>query len=311
MLEQNAPTFEILNSLGIFITNVCNRHCEFCFLRPGYPRELYLSDEDLAAFCDWAARNHLYMSNLLGGEPTLHPNFVRVVQTVHKVVPRIAIVSNLLCAPDKLEGFRDTALLANADSLDQYTEEELALFQRNLEAVSQMNCNVDLACTIWRLDQSVVHLLDYCDRFKVRFVRLDLARPSRARRNRCVRTEQIAEFKPKLLGLARELVGRGIRIGFDCPFPEGYFSAEEIRELRPVRLQLLRAGAVGTCPSMIVNADLTIRACPHAVVLERRLPTFGSFEELGHAVIVEKRARLQAQGLDESRFCYCEAERYL
>ena len=58
------------NRIGLLITNVCNRKCEFCFQAHGYPQELHITDEDFEAFCAWSKQHDVRAFSVAGGELT-------------------------------------------------------------------------------------------------------------------------------------------------------------------------------------------------------------------------------------------------
>jgi MoaA/NifB/PqqE/SkfB family radical SAM enzyme len=298
--------------LGLYLTNACNRHCEFCFRRHDYPQRAMISLEDVDIFFAWAERERLDFVSLAGGEPTMHPDFVACAERLKRLRlnPRLRIISNLLCDEAKLEAFRGVTILANADSLDQYSEEELQTFRRNLKVVSGRDNCVTLSYTIWRLDQPEEHLFRYCEEFGIARVRLDLARASILRRNRHVSWAQAATFKGKLLGVARRLRARGIVVQFDCPLPEGFISLAELEELRPEKYSIVDP-EVHLCDAIYVNPDLTIAGCPHQRLIEQRLDTFSSFEDLMGAFFGAKAARLLHKAVDKTGPVLCEAERFL
>lgn len=294
-----------MSNIGLLLTNVCNRACQFCFQAHGKPQPLFISDEDFASFLSWVVAHDIRIVTLAGGEPTLHPNFVGIVSALKERMEGVRVITNLLCGePEALHG---TTVLANADSLDQYSHAALDLFQHNLGVVAPRS-SVVLAFTVWRQDQPADHLLEYCERFNVRHVRLDFARPSMVKDNQCIRFEELELFKPTLLSVARRLRAQAVELQFDCPIPVGFFTDAELSELSPKMLRSINPARPTPCSAVYVNPDLSIASCPYPRILDDLLPSFEDMDDLLEAVAFAKTYALQSAG-DLSRLAYCEAER--
>lgn len=299
--------------LGLYLTNTCNRSCSFCFKKHGHPRPLQISKEDLEIFCDWANRNDVDEVTVAGGEPTTHPDFVshiRMIQTRIFLSTPLKIITNLLCDEEKLEPLVGTLLLVNTDSLDQYSPPDLERLRKNLKAVASQHNWITLSYTIWRLDQPEDHLLSHCEEFGIKAVRLDLSRASILKRNRHVTLSTLGPFKEKLLALAGKLVDRGVKLTFDCPLPHDMFTEQELHRIK-IGAYYRMDPYSHMCEHLYANPDLTISACPHQLLLERRLDTFSSYPELHNTVMGIKKRKLMEEGIDQTGPCLCEAERFL
>lgn len=303
-----------IRPLGVIFTNACNRRCAYCFREHGYPRARFMSPADFEAMRAWAVANEVKSFKLAGGEPTQHPDFLAMTESLHELIDERAhfhIISNLLCDASKLAAFRRACVLVNTDSPDQYSADELALLMRGLEVVAAQDNVLTLSFTIWRPDQPDAHLFEYCRRFGISQVRVDLSRPSKLRRNRAITTSEVYGYKDKLLDLARRLRAQNVFVHFDCPLPIDLFTKEELDEIRPGRLRLVDREHVAICECFYVNPDLSTCACPHQLLLERPLTSFEGYSEYLRAVMDAKVAKIEIDSLHPRGFFYCEAERFL
>lgn len=300
-------------SLGLYLTNTCNRSCAFCFKKHSHPRPLQITTEDLNVFCSWAEQNDVESVIVAGGEPTTHPDFVSHVKTIRERIDLsmpLRVITNLLCDEEKLEAFTKTLMLVNADSLDQYKPSDLERFRRNLKIVSGQQNLISLSFTLWRLDQPEDYLLDYCEEFGLTSVRLDLSRASILKRNQHVTIAQLPAFKEKLLTVMRKLAARNIKAHIDCPLPDGTFTPEELAECKIKKCQSMDP-LTHVCDAVYINPDLTISACPHQLLIDQRLDTFADYHQLRAAARHWKREKLKGPGVDLKKACLCEAERFL
>lgn len=304
------PTDFDCHWLGVYLTNTCNGSCAFCFKRHGHPRPLRMTEEAAATFAAWADRNNVDTITVAGGEPTTHPDFVARIAGFRKgiyLVDPIRIISNLLCDEDKLEGLRGTRVLANANALETRDRDR---FLSNLKALYG-RCGMALSFTLYSVDQPEDSLLECVEKLGIKNVRLDLARASiLSTKNRHVTMEGLGALKPKFLALALKLCEMGVEINFDCPLPSDFLSPEELRQIRPHGFKPMDPSA-HICDHLYVNPDLSISACPHQIILDRRLDSFATFRELREAVDLAKLAKLAEEGVDRERACLCEAERFI
>lgn len=77
---------------NISITTACNRDCSYCFARSPAPRNMTIPEFERSL--DFVQRSGMDQVRLLGGEPTLHPDFPRFVDSVLSRGLRLLIFSN-------------------------------------------------------------------------------------------------------------------------------------------------------------------------------------------------------------------------
>lgn len=85
--------FETQMRLYINITNRCNVSCPFCCQYSSPQRNCYMSFETLQSIVD---RHEKFEVQFEGGEPTIHPDFIKMVNYCmnHKECGRVVIQSN-------------------------------------------------------------------------------------------------------------------------------------------------------------------------------------------------------------------------
>ena len=71
-------------SIVVRITNFCNNHCEHCCFECGPECDLFMSPDIMelinTRFAD--TKDVCYWFNVMGGEPTLHPNYENLIETL-------------------------------------------------------------------------------------------------------------------------------------------------------------------------------------------------------------------------------------
>jgi|GEM_PF-998864 len=82
--------------LRISITNVCNQSCPFCFASTEMKTNnvKFISLTDIKTICKLSKKAGFKNAQLLGGEPTIHPQFSQLLELVLKTFYSIRIFSN-------------------------------------------------------------------------------------------------------------------------------------------------------------------------------------------------------------------------
>lgn len=89
------PPGHNLTSVDVYVTSQCNRRCTYCFL----PSDFFASGLRMSvdAFSDvvtWCVRNGIDEITLLGGEPSLHPSFPKMVSLANDHGLKVRVVTN-------------------------------------------------------------------------------------------------------------------------------------------------------------------------------------------------------------------------
>ncbi len=293
----------------LLITGYCNRSCVYCFetgtLGSRAKAKLEISESDFESLCNWSAKNNVRGMCLVGGEPTLHSNFESIVERFLGMGMNLVLISNLICKPTKLDVLHDdrVKVLVNASQEDENTEKLRGRFESNLEKLAATNRKLVLSYTLFELDQDFQYVLDYAQRFDIREVRLDVARPTLHAKTRCVMARELPAFKPKMLEIIDACEQHGLDLRFDCFFPPSHFSAEEIKRYR-LRDKGLRTDP--NCNFVVINPDLTIGTCPHYHLIDRKVTEYENPRELTRDVVAHVAAKRRLRNLG-----YCAAEDYM
>jgi hypothetical protein len=222
---------------NISITTACNRDCAFCFAGvkengPGQPGE-HMPLPVFAAALDFLERSGIPEVRLLGGEPTLHPDFGRIVDMVVSRGLSLVLFSGGLIPESALVKLESlpvfaTSLLLNAAAplpgrpLEPFRLEEVC---RRLGARVMLGVTIDSPAI--RLEP----ILDAIERHGLRrSVRLGLAQPSPLAANTYLHPRHYPEVGRRVAEFAVRARERSIGLEFDCGwvpcmFPEGALAA--------------------------------------------------------------------------------------
>ncbi len=218
---------------NISITLACNRDCAFCFARaaaavaPGPSSHMPL--QRFEAALDFLARSGIPEARLLGGEPTLHPGFGRMVDMVAARGASLVLFSGgvvpeaVLKRLESLPASSVSVLINTRPPLEGRPLEPARLDEvcRRLGARAMLGVTIDSPSI--RLDP----LADVIDAYGLhRRVRLGLAQPSAGNGHAYLHPRHYAEVGRRVAGFAGVARARGIGLEFDCGwvpcmFPDG------------------------------------------------------------------------------------------
>ena len=236
---------------NLCITSVCNQRCEYCFARNG-PVEDEVSfmpwDRFIAAL-DLLQRSAVMEARLLGGEPTLHPEFPRMVAEIVSRGMKPLVFTNGR-APEPalraMEANRDsiTALL-NVNFSEDLSAPDVSSQQTFLRRLRDRVC---LSVSIYtpRM-QSLLPLVALIDTYGLaRSVRLGLAHGQIGGSNHWLRPKQYHLAAPVICEFVVRARASGIHVSFDCGFVPCMFPDESMAMLREMGIQIR-----GTCEPVL------------------------------------------------------------
>jgi hypothetical protein len=193
---------------------------------------------------------------LLGGEPTLHPQFVELVALARARKKKITVFSNGLI-PERalscLEAIPATecAVLVNVNEPTCNGKEAHA---RRLVTLQRLKARALLGFNIYRGNFHLEFLLPIIAAAGCQpAIRLGVAHPCLAGVNEYVRPSQYAYISEQIVRFARQAADAGVRLEFDCGFVRCMFSDADVQ-----MLQTLGADIGWRC-NPILDIDLADR----------------------------------------------------
>jgi sulfatase maturation enzyme AslB (radical SAM superfamily) len=260
--------------MNILLTNTCSRRCAYCFaqervtLQSGKPAlraaPPHIAFDDFGAALTFAKTGPPEVG-ILGGEPSLHPRFVDLLEAAWEAGLHTKIFSNGMWRPDDLETlasrefpgprgprFHVVMNMNEPDRTPAHEQEAQALL---LERLGE---RVTLSFNISRIDFDPRFLVDAILKYRIRrHIRLGVAQPLAEIENEHVPVADYPKLAPTLLALAEQCDAHDIQLGFDCGFTLCMFTPEQ-------HGQLLLTGARfrASCgPTLDIGTDLSAWAC--------------------------------------------------
>ena len=228
---------------NIVVSNICNLNCAYCFadshMRQSRDLEIkpFIQMETFERHLDILDKLNVSQIRLIGGEPTLHPQFPMLVETALKRGKPVLIFSNGLMPTKVVDTLEKTdpktcTVLVNmstAHGVQGLNQEHL---ERRSWVIQQLGARILLGFNI----SDPIFTLD--DLFEVirnsdcqRSVRVGLAQPVLNGNNHYLRPKYYPKVGRSIADSAIRGFELGIALEFDCGFVRCMFSDEEIKIL--------------------------------------------------------------------------------
>jgi radical SAM protein with 4Fe4S-binding SPASM domain len=270
---------------NILLTNYCNRSCPYCFAKekvgkPGKYNDcgkLNITLENVDYIIKFLKRSKHPFFSILGGEPTLHPQFTQIVDRALENDFIIRLFSNGLMSREK----RKYLFRHNIDMILNINEpnETSVSHQKKLEDLyDNLGPNIHPGFNIYRENFDFSFIFELIERYHMpREIRLGISEPIVSQANKFIAPEQYRKIGKKLVILAEEASRRNIKLNFDCGFVLCMFSKADIGKLvySNVDLQFVCG------PTIDIDPELNVWHCfPLSTIKNKKLKDFKDLKAL-------------------------------
>ncbi len=203
--------------VNVSIISKCNNNCKYCFQQDSYHQlNMMLNYSDIEDILLWSKGSSRIA--YLGGEPTLHPEILRILKRTREEY-RVTVFSNILTDTKLLDQILsqcpDISWLVNTTTRDELKD----LFDENIKLFNKHNVKMSIGITLMMDSEYDMRSIENMVRIGkmypdiVDHYRLGLATPFHKNK-----VELLCYDEPvlKFCELAKKETP-SIRIGFDCP----------------------------------------------------------------------------------------------
>ena len=220
---------------NLSITTACNKQCRYCFARSALKKHRvkaeHMSLEIFQQALNFLERSEIEQVRLLGGEPTLHPQFPHLVEHVIERGLRLLVFSNGLMPEDAIcclekTSPEQTTVLVNVQHPDASDVEEQ---ERQFEVFRRLGTRVIPGLNIDTPAIQLDFLVELIEQHQLaRTVRLGLAHPVLSETNHFLAPRYYETVARKIVELGLLAKYEGIYLEFDCGFVPCMFSPEDL-----------------------------------------------------------------------------------
>ena len=210
---------------NLIATYQCHNQCAYCFVDSSEhgPNLTPSSLEKLMPFIRSIGREGL---NIVGGEPTLNPDFIPILKILLDEGLEITVFTNGKLEDDLIRQLQNLNIGEFSFCVNR-TDPELTPEIRRFYL--KLGFRIQLSLTLYKTNQPIDHLLDEISQYKLnRYVRVGIALPAGSnKKNDYLRPEDYVITSNRLFDFIHRGVQRGIQISFDCGFPYCFFNEEQ------------------------------------------------------------------------------------
>lgn len=244
------------------ITTLCNKRCAYCFASDTQIKsgKTSFDRKTFVRALNYLERSGLKQVRLLGGEPTLHPDFILfanmaidrgfdIMLFTNGLMPE-NVLNYLTSIPEK----RLSILLNTIHPLENNTKG----IRLQKQVMEKLGPDIIAGVNIYNTEQELDYLLDYIIRYDLRKeIRMGLAHPVLSRKNVFLHPKEYKKTGYTIALFKLEAKRFGVTLGFDCGFVPCMFPDEYFKLLTG---ELKKAG---TCCHPIIDllGDGSFIAC--------------------------------------------------
>jgi len=271
---------------NIILNGNCNRKCLYCFSNLADKKDKQMSLDNLTLICDFLERSKKRKINILGGEPTLHPQFDLFLEYLVSRGFVIHVFSNgmiphsTLKAIETLISHRQLTqqrlkFIINVNEERYRTQKENRMQNRTFQRLHDLST---LSFNIFETDCRLDFLKDLIIKKElIHEIRLGLAAPIPGKGNRFLSTRDYRLTAKKISAFSSICQENAIDLVFDCGFPLCIFTDEEMGKLYKNKTQLKFV-----ChPIPDIDPDLNVTHCfPLSGYFPQKLTRFRDLNEI-------------------------------
>lgn len=276
---------------NILLTNKCTRNCPYCFaggeMAQSHTND-YLSWENAIYLADFLRASSVRHVSLLGGEPTLHPEFADLLLYFLERGFRVTVFTNGVMPEAKLVELKKHVARYSAERIyfvcnvnnPEQTRTPKAESDRQHAFLAQLGQWTMPGFNIYSLDFDLQFLFDLFDHHGlIDRLRLGIAHPSPGSTNDFIQSHDIGSVIARIYSYRRLFEERRIKPFFDCGFPLCRFNDEQLGWFYRQTGRLdFKCG-----PAIDITPDMKVYFCfPLSSLNKKSLFEFDSFTGLMH-----------------------------
>lgn len=228
---------------NIAIINYCNLQCPYCFANEYFTEgdKQVITGEQLDKILEFIGRTKVGRVGLIGGEPTIHPNFPEILKKVQEFCithdTHCTIFTNGIELYNYARSLDDrTGCLINLNHPDIVGETNWNKILRSLERVKLCNAmdRVSFGINLYPTMKDYDYLFELALNYSKEYVRVSYVAPT-CQFSNVNKDDYYTEAKTIFLAFVDKAREYGVKVHLDCNhIPECYFTEEEMDFISPI-----------------------------------------------------------------------------
>lgn len=259
---------------NIAITNYCNLKCNYCFADDMIKEtnKTMSLDNYIKVLKYLTEQNYEQRIGIIGGEPTLHPQFKEILIESNQCAMANKIDFILFTNGIELEPYlsyigSNMTILINCNNFLEMSFEQVNKFRSTLHHIFELgwlyNEKVICGCNLHLNEQHYNWIWNLVDTYHIHRLRCSVVSPGGCYVNwRTHKDEYFKKMKPIFINFCKEAQKRKVILGLDCGhIPLCYFNTDEIALINEVTQNKRYIIDKGCSPVFDITPNLEIIPC--------------------------------------------------
>lgn len=300
-------------TLRVCITYRCNLECHYCYIKGienSFLRDM--TPEDFLSLVLWAKDRGWNHIRFLGGEPTIHPYFTKMLEACYSNEMFVTLATNNLFPSRSLPILDNRwvdSLTINYNASQRLNNERLAVFKENLRQLYKQKIPFEFSYTIDHQNDNLREIFEDTKLYRPMSIRVSLAIPGLSKQTSI--SELTSNFKSisrKVFEFQENCIKLNIPFYIYRPLMPCMFSSQEWKNLKGtfpficfIRCPLGAMGNYST--TIVVNPDLSIFPCIAVFIKGPNIFTFKNREEISSFYREKIKQMLSEPSMELCRTC--------
>ncbi|MBI9053926.1 MAG: radical SAM protein [Bacteroidales bacterium] len=170
--------------MNILLNNYCNLTCEYCFANHVLEKDrINMSLQSFHKVIEFAKRSNLETINLIGGEPTLHPNFNEIIDKIDQqnFINSIMLFTNGVFKRKQHDRLLEYSKTSNLKMLINYNDfrgtKVMDIMNNNIKELRD-HAEITLGINFYKKDQDFDYIIKASKENGLKYIRWSLVVPN-------------------------------------------------------------------------------------------------------------------------------------
>lgn len=256
--------------MNILLTEKCTNYCYYCFAKEkmaGSAINSFISIDAFKKILDFLCGSKLEHVNLIGGEPLIHPDIVKIIEMLNSSPTKnISIFTGGIVSSKKIKQLSDYLLLEkynfifNLNNKGDYLKNHYSRVLTNIKYLRDLGFNITIGYNIYKEDFNYLEIFEVCDYLGIHKIRWSLAYPGIKRDTQFIHPPRYIAIRDRVYKFIIEAYKRNLELSLDCQLPLCFFTEKQLSKIFFIYPQFRER--FGKCfPAIDIGVNLNVWRC--------------------------------------------------
>ena len=214
---------------NIMINKICNLKCPYCFANKFVNKGETCIDENNISIENFNKAVEFITFNkeksyvgIIGGEPTLHPNFKKFVKFIinNDKIEKSTLFTNGINLDKYVDILKNSkiSVLINLNSPKDIGESNYKKITKNIEMFKENNIvkNINIGINLYDENMDYSFVIETAEKFNLKNIRISVVVPNTSEKRNSHAIEYFKRMKPMVLDFFKKCREKDIIVHYDC-----------------------------------------------------------------------------------------------